>query len=92
MTPGFWRFFFLVLLVGALALTRDLSGGTPFFLVGGVYFPWWLVAATAGAGFALLTVSALRARPETRAFGSSLVFFSLSFVYAYFLWLTFYHV
>jgi hypothetical protein len=88
---GFLVFALVVIIVVGLFLLKGLSGGTPFLLVGGIYFPAWFSACVAGVALALVTVIALRAHPITRASGIALVFFNLSVIYAFLTWRFFFN-
>jgi hypothetical protein len=87
---GFLIFGLSAFITVALALLKALSGGTPFLLVGGIYFPAWFSASVVGAALAFTTLIALRSHPITRASGSALVFFNLSVIYAFLAWLVFF--
>lgn len=69
------------------ALLRTISRGTPFLLVGGIYFPTWFSAGVIGTALAVVSLIALRSYPLTRAAGTALVFFNLSVIYAFLAWL-----
>ena len=83
---GFLIFGLVALIAVGLALFKALSGGTPFLLMGGIYFPAWFSACAVGAALALVTLIALRSHPLTRAAGIALVFFNLSVIYAFLAW------
>ena len=57
---GLLVFGLLAFIVLGVALLWLLSQGTPFLLVGGVYFPAWFSSAVVGAAFATVTVIVLR--------------------------------
>lgn|SRR5271170_3095103 len=84
---GLLIFGLLAFIAVVVALLRALSGGTPFVLAGGVYFPAWFCAGVVGAALAAVTLMALHSFPLTRAAGSALVFFNLSVIYAFLAWL-----
>ena len=83
---GFLVFGLVAFIVITLVLLKALSNGTPFLLVGGIYFPAWFSACFIGAALAFVTVIALRSHPLTRAAGIALVFFNLSVIYAFLAW------
>ena len=84
---GFLVFGLLVGIIVGVVLLRVLSRGTPFLLVGGVYFPAWFSAGDIGASLAMVTVIALRSLPVTRTAGTGLVFFNFAVIYAFLAWL-----
>lgn len=84
---GWWVFGGLVFVVVAVVLLRALSGGTPFLLVAGIYFPAWFSAGAVGGALATVTVVALRSYSATRAAGTGLVFCNCAVIYAFFVWL-----
>ena len=84
---GLWVFGGLVFVVAAVVLLRALSGGTPFLLVAGVYFPAWFSAGVVGIALATVTVIALRSYSATRAAGTGQVFCNCTVVYAFLVWL-----
>ena len=77
----------VVFVVVAVVLLRALSGGTPFLLVAGVYFPAWFSAGVVGISLATVTVVALRSYSVTRAAGTGLVFCNCTVIYAFLAWL-----
>lgn len=81
----------LVFVVIGTVLLRALSRGTPFLIVGGVYFPAWFAAGVAGASLATVTMVALRSHPLTRACGTGLIFFNCTVIYAFLAWLLLFH-
>jgi hypothetical protein len=83
---GFLVFGLVTFIATSVALSKALSGGTPFLLVGGIYFPAWFSACVVGAALALVTLIALRSHPLTRAAGIGLVFLNLSVIYAFLAW------
>jgi hypothetical protein len=83
---GFLIFGLVAFILVALVLLKSLSSGTPFLLVGGIYFPAWFSACVIGLALALVTLIALRSHPLTRAAGIALVFFNLSVIYAFLAW------
>jgi len=84
---SFLIFGLLVFIAVVVILLRALSGGTPFLLVDGVYFPAWFCAGVVGTSLAAVTLTALHAFPLTRAAGNALVFFNFSVIYAFLGWL-----
>ena len=84
---GLLIFALLAIIAVVITLLRRLSGGTPFLLVGGIYFPAWFSAGVAGTALAAVTLMALHSFPLTRAAGSALVFFNFSVIYAFLSWL-----
>ena len=83
---GWWVFVGLVFVVGAVVLLRALSGGTPYLLVAGIYFPAWFSAGVVGIALATVTVVALRSYSVTRAAGTGLVFCNCTGIYAFLVW------
>ena len=77
----------LAFVVVGVVLLRTLSQGTPFLLLGGIYFPAWFSAGVIGAALATVTVLVLRSHSVTRAAGPGLVFFNCSVIYAFLAWL-----
>jgi hypothetical protein len=84
---GLLIFALLAVIGTGLALLRTISRGTPFLLVGGIYFPTWFSAGVTGTALAVVSLIALRSHPLTRAAGTALVFFNLSVIYAFLAWL-----
>ena len=84
---GLWVFGGVVFVVVAVVLMRLLSGGTPFLLVAGIYWPAWFSAGVVGIALAAVTVVALRSYSVTRAAGTGLVFCNCTVIYAFLVWL-----
>ena len=76
----------IAFIVVGVILLRVLSGGTPFLLVGGIYFPAWFSAGVVGIALATVTVIALRSYSATRAAGTGLVFCNCTVIYAFLAW------
>ena len=83
---GLLMFCALAFVVIGVVLLRALSGGTPFLIVGGTYFPSWFAAGVVGAVLAMITVVALRSHPVSRACGTGLIFFNCTVIYAFLAW------
>ena len=84
---GLLLFGLLALIIAGVVLLRTLSRGTPFLLVGGIYFPAWFSAGVIGAALATVTVVALRSFAVTRATGTGLIFLNCTIIYAFLAWL-----
>ena len=83
---GLLVFGLLTFTVFGLVLLRMLSGGAPYAMVAGAYFPGWFMAAVTGAVLAAVTTVVLRSFPLTRAAGTGLVYFNCTIIYAFLAW------